>query len=274
MRSARRTIAAGLILALSAALVACDWMPGKPDPEERWRPVSEIADFDRLYGQNCAACHGREGREGTAHALNDPLYQALVSDDVLRGVIETGRAGTSMPAFSVQAGGSLTAKQIDLLIAGMRERWAKPQEFQGVELPPYSLADAQAKGSGAGDVARGAEAYRVYCAQCHGEEGGGGEKAGSITDPNYLGLVSDQSLRTTVIVGRADLKKPDYRSNVAGRAMTPQEITDVVAWLASKRQVMTAQAQPAASPASAQPATSPAAATPTPPATGSSGGSQ
>ena len=55
-------------------------------------------------------------------------------------------------------------------------------------------------------------------------------------DPAYLALVSDQALRTAVIVGRSDLGMPDWRANISGRAMTAQEISDVVAWLASHRQ--------------------------------------
>ena len=38
-----------------------------------------------------------------------------------------------------------------------------------------------------------------------------------------------------VIVGRPDRGAPDWRNNVPGRPMTDQEISDVVAWLASKR---------------------------------------
>ena len=38
-----------------------------------------------------------------------------------------------------------------------------------------------------------------------------GRRAGSIVDPAYLALVSDQALRTTVIAGRPDLGMPDWR---------------------------------------------------------------
>jgi cytochrome c oxidase cbb3-type subunit III len=127
-------------------------------------------------------------------------------------------------------------------VAGMRSLWARPNEFDNVELPPYSLQDAIAKGSGPGDPQRGATVYKTYCAQCHGEGGSGAQKAGSIVDPNFLALVSDQSIRTTVITGRPDLKKPDWRSNLDGQAMTPQEISDVVAWLSSLRRSTAAQA--------------------------------
>jgi len=55
-------------------------------------------------------------------------------------------------------------------------------------------------------------------------------------NPDFLALASDQSLRTTTIVGRADLGKPDWRANVSDHPMSPQEISDVVAWLVAQRE--------------------------------------
>ena len=92
------------------------------------------------------------------------------------------------------------------------------------------------------EVQRGAVVYSTFCAHCHGEGGRGGARGGSIVDPNYLALVSDQHLRTTVIAGRPDLGKPDWRADVPGQPMTPQDIADVVTWLAAQRQSLTARA--------------------------------
>jgi cytochrome c oxidase cbb3-type subunit 3 len=227
---------------LSVALVililtaACDRLPGKPKPEERWKSGTEVTDFSQLYAQNCSGCHGADGRLGAARPLNDPLYLALASGLTLRTAIARGVPGTSAPAFAQQSGGSLTEKQIDALVEGIGSRWAKAENFQNVNLPAYSLQDAIAKGSGSGDRQRGAAAYQTYCAQCHGQDGNGGPKGGSVIDPSYLALTSDQALRTAVIVGRSDLGMPDWRGNIPGRAMGPQEISDVVAWLVSHRQ--------------------------------------
>ena len=91
-------------------------------------------------------------------------------------------------------------------------------------------------GSGPGDARRGAVTYTTYCAQCHDGADGGGAKGGSVTDPDYLALVSDQALRTAVIAGRPDLGKPDWRTNLPGRPMSSQDISDVVAWLVSLRE--------------------------------------
>jgi hypothetical protein len=48
--------------------------------------------------------------------------------------------------------------------------------------------------------------------------------------------VSDQGLRTTVIVGRPEFGAPDWRNDVPGTPMSPQDVSDVVAWLATRRE--------------------------------------
>lgn len=241
-------IAIGLVLAI-ALLTGCSvHLPGQPSEAERWQAPAEISDFNQLYTQNCAGCHGVDGRRGAASSLNDPLYLAFITEDAMRQAISKGRIGTNMPAFSEQAGGHLTDQQIELLVTGMRSRWSKPDEFKDIELPRYSVDETgptsgsspmidniSAKTSETAAATRGAATYKTYCQSCHGTNGDGGS-AGSIVDPNFLNLVSDQGLRTTVVVGRADMGKPDWRGNVPGRPMSAQEIADVVAWLAGQRQ--------------------------------------
>jgi cytochrome c oxidase cbb3-type subunit III len=224
-----------LLLALILA-AGCDQLPGKPTPEDRWKPATEITNFSQLYALNCAGCHGADGRLGAARPLNDPLYLALVSAATLHAMIAQGVPGTAAPALAQQVGGPLTDKQIDILVEGMRSRWGKAENFNNVAFPPYSLQDAGAKGSASGDPQRGAAAYQKYCAQCHGKDGSGGPKGGSVINPAFLALVSDQALRTTVIVGRSDLGMPNWSANISGQPMSSQEISDVVAWLASHRQ--------------------------------------
>ena len=245
-------LAASIGLAITLLAGCSARLPGQPNEAERWRAPNEITDFNQLYTQNCAGCHGAGGRLGAARPLNDPLYLAFVTEDALRQAISKGRAGTNMPAFSEQAGGHLTDEQIEAIVNGMRANWSKPDDFKGVDLPRYS-ADEPATPTGSpaavsnnisaktlptGDASRGATTYKTYCSSCHGTNGDGGS-AGSIVDPNFLNLVSDQGLRTTVVVGRADMGKPDWRGNAPGHPMSAQEIADVVAWLAAHRQYTT-----------------------------------
>lgn len=229
-----------LIVPLTMLMVAaCSRLPGRPPADSQVVRPETVTAFEPLYRANCAGCHGEDGRRGPATALADPLYLAVADGATIRKVVANGVAGTAMPAFAREAGGMLTQQQIDALVAGIRERWAKPEAVRNVYPPPYSAA-------GEGDPKRGAAVYAMYCASCHGQGGRGGEKASSIVDGSFLALVSNQSLRTTVIVGRPDLGAPDFRGNAPGHAMSSGEVSDVVAWLAAQRPQVPGQPYPPA----------------------------
>ena len=235
----RRAILAALPASALLVCAACTSSPGAPRADSEVVPPSAVMEFSVLYGQNCAGCHGANGEGGAAIALASPVFLAIADDTVIRRTAATGVPGTSMPAFAQSAGGMLTEKQIEALVRGIRS-WAKPDAL-GIQIPPSYLAQ------GPGDPQRGADAYRIYCSSCHGPNGGGGSKASSIVDGSFLALVSDQSLRTIVIAGRPELGAPDWRSNVEGRPMSAQEISDVVAWLSSQRPTLAGRPYPIAS---------------------------
>jgi mono/diheme cytochrome c family protein len=211
-----------------ATLAGCGTPHGQPRRGSEPIAPREVLESGVLYSQNCAGCHGESGKGGAAIALADPVYLGIVDDRAMRKAIAKGVAGTAMPAFAESAGGLLTDPQIDAIAQGMRSRWSRPGILDGANAPSYAAKSA-------GDAERGAAAYRIYCESCHGVDGGGGRKGSAITNDSYLALVSDQGLRTVVITGRPELGAPDWRGNVRGRAMSEQEITDVVAWLASRR---------------------------------------
>jgi mono/diheme cytochrome c family protein len=218
------------------ALAGCDAMPGRPRQADRPPLPSEVTAFTALYGQHCAGCHGADGRLGASRPLNDPIYLALVPRERLRTIIAQGVPDTAMPAFSASAGGALTEAQIDALVSDMLTRWSQPTLVKDLTLPPYDATEAVANGSPSpGDPERGREVYAVACADCHGADGSGGQKGGSVVDASYLALVSDQALRTAVIAGRTDLGMPDWREDIPGQALTPQQIADVVAWMIAHR---------------------------------------
>jgi cytochrome c oxidase cbb3-type subunit 3 len=225
-----------LVALAMLALAGCDAMPGRPRQADRPPLPSEVTAFTALYGQHCAGCHGADGRLGAARPLNDPIYLALVPRARLRTIIAHGVPDTAMPAFSASAGGALTEAQIDALVSDMLARWSQPALVKDLTLPPYDAAEAVANGSSSpGDPVQGREVYAVACASCHGADGSGGQKGGSVVDASYLTLASDQALRTAIIAGRADLQMPDWRSDIPGQALTAQQIADLVAWLASHR---------------------------------------
>jgi cytochrome c oxidase cbb3-type subunit 3 len=215
-------------------LAACADAPGRPGPGDIPIVPGEVSDFTILYAQNCSGCHGSEGRGGAAIALGDPVYLAIADDKVLRNAATNGIPGTSMSAFAQSAGGMLTDKQIDVIVRGIRERWSKPDVLAGANPPPYASSQP-------GNASHGSDVYAAYCSSCHGPGGRGGQKASSIVDGSFLRLLNDQELRTIVIVGRPELGAPDWRGNIPAKPMSAEDVSDVVAWLASQRPALSGQ---------------------------------
>ena len=216
-------------LAIGAVLFsACGKPHGQPRSNAEARAPNVVTDFATLYSENCAGCHGENGSGGAAIALANPIYLAIADDRAIGNVIASGLPGTAMPAFAESAGGLLSNKQIVLITNQIRERWSKPGILDGANPPAYAAKSA-------GDSQRGQAAYETFCESCHGPGGRGGPKGSAITNDSLLALVSDQGLRTIVIAGRPELGAPDWRADVPGKPMSDQEVTDVVAWLASRR---------------------------------------
>jgi mono/diheme cytochrome c family protein len=209
-------------------LSGCASPHGQPRKGSEILAPNEVLEFGTLYGENCAGCHGAEGRGSAAIALADPVYLAIADDTVMRKVIANGVRGTAMPAFAQSAGGMLTEKQIDVITSQIRLRWGRPGILAAANPPSYAATSA-------GNAVRGELAYKTYCESCHGPSGRGSAKGSAITDNSFLALVSDQGLRTIVIAGRPELGAPDWRGDVSGKPMSDQEVTDVVAWLVSRR---------------------------------------
>ena len=215
------------------AMSGCDQLPGKPKESDRWLAPDAIKDFKTLFGTNCSACHGDDASIGPSISVQNPLYLAVVPKDFLKKVIADGIKGTAMPGFAKANGGELTDEQIDILVNNLAGKATQQtaesnKTSSGSNLPPYSAP--------LGDADRGSEAYNQYCAGCHGQAGQGGQKAGSIVNPDYLHLVTDQYLRSVIIAGRPELGMPNYQEFVKDHAMSPEDIANVVAWLASHRQ--------------------------------------
>jgi len=223
------------------ALAGCE-PPGKPNPADKPVMPDQILDFDELFAMNCAGCHGAGGELGPAPPLNDPLFVEIVPEELLTSVIQDGRAGTPMPPFDRQQGGTLTDEQIQVLVKGIKHKW-KSNEDLPPDPPAYLLTKAEGVQSNPGSRERGAQVFARACAACHGENGVGvdadGVVANAINVPAFLALISDQALRRIIITGRSDLGMPNFAAH-DGRdenfqPLTSAEIDDLVALLADWR---------------------------------------
>ena len=235
------------------ALSACSSLPGKPALDSIPIQPNDVTNFSQLYAQNCQGCHGINGAGGIAIGLAAPGYLAFAGAPQIKSVTSAGVPGTAMPAFAQANGGLLTPAQIDALVQGIETDFAaqspsfEAEAAHRSQLPPYAPSAATP-----GDAAHGAATFQKFCASCHGPDGKGSSAKSqhSIVDPAYLALVSDQNLRTIVVVGRPDLGSPNYCGDVRGECLTSQEVSDVVAWLAAQRTPFAGQPYPKAAPTS------------------------
>jgi cytochrome c oxidase cbb3-type subunit III len=214
------------VLAL-LALSACQ-VPGRRAAAGQVMAPAELTDFRVLYSENCSGCHGADGQRGVSTGMADPVYLAIADDATIRRITAEGVPGTTMPAFAQESGGFLTNAQIDSLVNGIRG-WAKPAALGNQQPPPYTASQP-------GNPAHGQSAFNMICSSCHGLDGRGPR---AIADNTYLSLVSDQHLRTVIITGMPHLGMPDWRSQP--KPLTDADVTDIVAWLVSQRQPLSAQ---------------------------------
>jgi cytochrome c oxidase cbb3-type subunit 3 len=237
------------LLVFLPLLTGCD-LPGRPDPADRPVPADQVLDFGVLYRQNCAGCHGSDGKLGPAPPLNDPLFRAIIPQEELEGIITKGRKNTLMPAFAKDNGGTLTAAQIQVLVkeikgVALSPKWGPPGN-PPKDVPSYRELFAVGGLSAptrTGTKEKGAVVFARACAMCHGSKGQGigqgNETVHAINDRVFLALISDQTLRRYVITGRPDLGMPNYAEGRPGSAhfvpLTDRDVSDLVALLTSWR---------------------------------------
>lgn len=218
MRSLFLTVAAFM-------LVACGRIPLQ-QPEA---PPNAKPSWDAVYASNCAGCHGADGAHGAARPMADPAYLATITRQQLIQVIGDGQ-GTLMPGFAAGHGGPLSDEEIASLVDGMCTSWGKAGTAASV---------AWSGAGSAGVAAAGQATYEAFCMSCHGKpDGRSAGSSGSVTDGNYLRLVSDQAIRSAVVFGRSDLGagcNGPYAGQPASRRLGSQEVADVVAYLSSRR---------------------------------------
>ena len=241
---------APLVLALLALGSAGCVFPGQPNPAARPVPPDRIVAFDALYRQNCAGCHGADGKLGPAPPLNDPLFRAIVPAETVQDVVAGGRHGTLMPAWAQEQGGPLTPAQVAVLVyeikgipyrveetqegdktridvvrdpTGTAPTWGPPG-LSPPDAPPYAMPE-----DGTGGAKVGEKVFADACAACHGDNGHGFKKddllALPINDPAFRTFAAAQAAVLTD--GRVALKinDPAFLAVISDQALRRIVIT-------------------------------------------------
>lgn len=136
-----------------------------------------VADGQRLFATNCAACHGLDARGGE-HAPDIATRREAQqsSDETLLHIVQNGVAGTGMPAFS-----TLGISEVQGLIRYLRT-------LQGQTLP--------VKLPGNPEVGKGLFYGKAGCSACHMANGEGGFIGPDLS--SYTGARSVDDVRVAI----------------------------------------------------------------------------
>jgi len=152
----------------------------------------------RLFAQDCAACHGDFGEGGPNPTLPGDIiapistseYLKTRDDITLRAIISQGQPNFGMSPFGAAYGGPLDGDEIDAIVALMRSWESDPP----VDLPPEFSATTI--------PLMGADIYATVCAQCHGQSGEG-LIGPSLMGEEFVAQFTDQELFDEINQGHA-----------------------------------------------------------------------
>ena len=150
----------------------------------------------KLFADNCAACHGEFGEGGpnparpgdTIVPISTAEFLKTRDDFTLRSIIAQGQPNFGMSPFGSTFGGPLDDASLDALVAFIRSWEQNPP----VELPPEVATPAAAR--------TGEEVYSEVCTQCHGPKGEGGVGP-ALSDPKFQAANTDQQIFDTISQG-------------------------------------------------------------------------
>ena len=122
---------------------------------------ADIERGSRLYGANCAFCHGANGNAISSVDLRSGKFRKAASDEDLARLITTGVPGTAMPPHKFQ-----------------------DAELTGIVAYIRSMRDSHAATVAVGDARRGREIFagKGACMSCHRVNGQGSRMAPDLSD--------------------------------------------------------------------------------------------
>ncbi len=202
----------------------------------------------QLFDENCAVCHGPDGK-GRVGAQLSSVFSSIQPDLFVGNIIANGVAGTAMPAWQ-EPNGPMTAQDVaDLTAFVLTLSGGRPDDFPTPELKPITpiptLADVE------GDPTLGAVVFAQNCAMCHGDQGQG--RVGANLSRTFSSIRPDLTVRNTVATGIAGTAMPAWAMENGG-PLSAAEIDNVTAFVLTLPQQATPEPQPGTTPTTTTPA--------------------
>ena len=180
------------------------------------------ADAGRLiYSRACASCHGNDAEGAVGPQLRNAAFLRSASDAMLKHWIAYGKTGTPMLGFLTGQQGlvDLSSQQVDNVVAYLRSLERQGRSF--VAKSPHGRPEL------------GEFWYANFCASCHGTQGQGASGP-SLSNPAFLGNVSDGFLMATLALGRDGTEmRPAKKSPQSILSLSSDQVNDVVAYMRS-----------------------------------------
>ena len=178
-----------------------------------------------LYENNCASCHGGDGKGGVGVPISLPSFLHSVPNSYLEKTIRYGRPGRVMPPFK-----HLSDAQIQAIVGHLRS-FAPGKHPESL----HALIN--------GDIKRGKKLFGQYCASCHGANGEGGKGTGvtfsrprelpiiapSISNSGFLLAATDHMIKSILMNGRQGTPM----QSVTKMGLSDKDIDDVVSYVRS-----------------------------------------
>ncbi|AOO81841.1 cytochrome-c oxidase, cbb3-type subunit III [Bosea vaviloviae] len=166
--------------------------------------MTHVRDSGRtLFGDNCAVCHGSEGKGGPGFpnlATGSWLWGG--SPEVIAETIRVGINGTSKQTRAAQM----------IAFGSVLDR----EQLSNVATFVLSLSGQKLAATELARLPAGKEVFAASCVACHGQDGKGKQDLGApdLTDANWIYGGDPQSVMNSVLYGRQG-QMPSWESRLS-----------------------------------------------------------
>ncbi len=175
-----------------------------------------------LFHYVCSRCHGEHGEGNTGPAILNRDFIRTADNHFLYQTISGGRIHTPMHGW---------------IRPGSQEGGLQPDEIKEIIGFIRSCEDTIWKynypGPTLGNKEKGEELFGNLCATCHGTHGGG-LKAPSLNDQQFLNAATNGFILATITLGRPGTEMPTWGdSTTQYAALTAEERKDLISFIRS-----------------------------------------